>query len=74
MVPYRPQNLAKEFENHQEGRVVGCRRNAGRRRDRNRGVKHHIDNGIANLRPRLAGCTGFRIVTVRGMGYKATFQ
>ena len=30
-----------------------------------------VDVHITNLRAKLSGCTGFQIVTVRGLGYKA---
>lgn len=30
-----------------------------------------VDVHITNLRSKLSGCTGFQIVTVRGLGYKA---
>lgn len=30
-----------------------------------------VDVHITNLRTKLSGCTGFQIVTVRGLGYKA---
>lgn len=33
-----------------------------------------VDVFIANLRTKLADCTSFRIVTVRGMGYKAVLS
>ncbi|MCL2826523.1 MAG: response regulator transcription factor, partial [Eggerthellaceae bacterium] len=33
-----------------------------------------VDVYITRLRDKLSGCTGFRIVTVHGLGYKAVLQ
>ncbi|MCD8375718.1 MAG: response regulator transcription factor [Oscillospiraceae bacterium] len=33
-----------------------------------------VDVYVANLRSKLSSCDGFKIVTVRGLGYKAVFQ
>lgn len=33
-----------------------------------------VDVHITNLRAKLSGCTGFQIVTVRGLGYKAVIR